>query len=163
MPAVSASMGVLYIFSWNQLTCPMMEKIICFLSLEISSLNSKNHVRPIISQTAGWIWSGTLSYHHHVSSERVGQVSYRGVAVSIRRLALGAVGWLVASAKKSSGWQQEKTARTCEANSSTERENVWAPRESNLHLFNAWNLPIWNNRWWSKLTLDRCHFKLLFL
>lgn len=38
-----------------------------------------------------------MSYHHHVSSERVGQVCDGGVAVSVRRLTLGTVGRLVAS------------------------------------------------------------------
>ena len=42
----------------------------------------------------------TGSYHHHVSSERVCQVSDRGVAISIRGLALGAVSWLAAPASK---------------------------------------------------------------
>lgn len=40
------------------------------------------------------------SYHHHVPSEGVGQVSNGGVSVSIRGLALGAVSWLVASESK---------------------------------------------------------------
>lgn len=46
------------------------------------------------------VWWDRWSYHHHVSSERVGQVSYGGVAVSIRGLALGAVSWLVAPVSK---------------------------------------------------------------
>ena len=37
------------------------------------------------------------SYHHHVSSERVGQVGDGGTPVRIRRVALGAVHGLVAS------------------------------------------------------------------
>lgn len=40
-----------------------------------------------------------MSYHHHVSSERVGQVCDGGVAVSVGRLTLGTVGRLVASAE----------------------------------------------------------------
>ena len=46
------------------------------------------------------VWWDRWSYHHHVSSERVGQVSYGGVAVSIRGLAFGAVSWLVAPVSK---------------------------------------------------------------
>ena len=41
-----------------------------------------------------------LSYHHHVSSERVCQVSNRGVAIGIRGLAFWAVSWLVAPVSK---------------------------------------------------------------
>ncbi len=49
------------------------------------------------------VWWDRGSYHHHVSSERVGQVSYRGVAISIRGLALRAVSWLVAPVSKNTG------------------------------------------------------------
>lgn len=40
-----------------------------------------------------------MSYHHHVSGERVGQVCDGGVAVSVGRLTFGTVGRLVASAE----------------------------------------------------------------
>lgn len=42
------------------------------------------------------MWWDSSFYHHHVSSEGVGQVSYGGAAVGIRGLALGTVSWLVA-------------------------------------------------------------------
>lgn len=41
----------------------------------------------------------SVSYHHHVSGERVGQVRDGGVAVGVGRLTLGTVGRLVASAE----------------------------------------------------------------
>lgn len=47
-------------------------------------------------------------YHHHVSSERVSQVSYGGVAVSIRRLALWAISWLVAPVNKNQMFTQKE-------------------------------------------------------
>lgn len=46
------------------------------------------------------VWCDRESYHDHVSSERVGQICNRGVTVSIRGLALGAVSWLVAPVSK---------------------------------------------------------------
>lgn len=49
------------------------------------------------------VWWDKAPYHHHISSERVGQVSYGGVAVSIRGLALRAVSWLVAPVSKKRG------------------------------------------------------------
>lgn len=52
------------------------------------------------------------SYHHHVSSERIGQVSDGGVAVSIRRLALGAVSWLVTPVNQNRGWPKAKKTKT---------------------------------------------------
>lgn len=39
-------------------------------------------------------------YHHHISGERVGQVSHGGVAISIRGLSLGAVSRFVAPVNK---------------------------------------------------------------
>lgn len=49
------------------------------------------------------------SYHHHVSSERIGQVSYSGLTVSIRGLALRAVSWFVSPGRKSTVWPRGKT------------------------------------------------------
>lgn len=43
------------------------------------------------------------SHHHHVSSERVGQVGDGGFAVSIRGLALGTVSWLAAPVSRNTG------------------------------------------------------------
>lgn len=43
-----------------------------------------------------------VSYHHHVPSERVGQVRHRGVSVGIGGMTLGAVPWLVAPVDKES-------------------------------------------------------------
>ncbi len=39
--------------------------------------------------------ANTLSYHHHVSSERVGKVRHWGMAVGVWRLTLRTVSWLI--------------------------------------------------------------------
>lgn len=62
-------------------------------------------------------WCGG-AYHHHVPGQGVGQISHRGVAVSIRGLSLRAVSRFVAPGNKTQmmTWK-DGSVRTCrEAN-----------------------------------------------
>lgn len=66
-------------------------------------------VHILLAKNSGMdVWWYRGPYHHHVSSERVGQVGNGGVAVSIRRLALGAVSWLVAPVNKNKRLTQKE-------------------------------------------------------
>lgn len=93
------------------------------------------------------VWWDRKSYHDHVSSERVGQICYGGVTISIRGLALGAVSWLVAPVSKNTVWARGKTARTCaEKLTHLQKERMSEHTGSPTSTCLAWKLPIWNNQ-----------------
>lgn len=74
-----------------------------------------------------------MSYHHHVSSERVGQVCDGGVAVSVGRLTLGTVGRLVASAEAKKKKERRINKLINQIGSVTEGKGTRT--KSNLSLF----------------------------
>lgn len=51
--------------------------------------------------------ANTLSYHHHVSSERVGKVRHWGMAVGVWRLTLRTVSWLIPHIP-TAGWERDR-------------------------------------------------------